>query len=137
MAGRLTLAPRTWTLRSGCRPRTGIAACVPRSGRRRWRHAFLPPVTKDVRLDLVETRTFGSRVTYERLLTDALCASYCSCNHDEAWAPRGLRAARSGVLLALIDNRLPKLSPPSVALGRCESQKAACLSAGTEPGFAM
>ena len=27
---------------------------------------FLPPVTKDVRLDLVETRTFGSRVLYER-----------------------------------------------------------------------
>jgi dihydrofolate reductase len=27
---------------------------------------FLPPVTEDVRLDLVETRTFGSRVTYER-----------------------------------------------------------------------
>ena len=27
---------------------------------------FLPPVTKDVRLELVETRTFGSRVIYER-----------------------------------------------------------------------
>jgi dihydrofolate reductase len=27
---------------------------------------FLPPVTQDVRLDLVETRTFGSRVIYER-----------------------------------------------------------------------
>ena len=27
---------------------------------------FLPPVTKDLRLDLVETRTFGSRVIYER-----------------------------------------------------------------------
>ncbi len=27
---------------------------------------FLPPVTKDVRLDLVETRTFGSHVIYER-----------------------------------------------------------------------
>ena len=27
---------------------------------------FLPPVTKDVRLDLVETRTFGARVIYER-----------------------------------------------------------------------
>ena len=27
---------------------------------------FLPPVTQDVRLDLVETRTFGSRVVYER-----------------------------------------------------------------------
>jgi len=27
---------------------------------------FLPPVTKDIRLDLVETRTFGSRVIYER-----------------------------------------------------------------------
>jgi dihydrofolate reductase len=27
---------------------------------------FLPPVTAEVRLDLVETRTFGSRVIYER-----------------------------------------------------------------------
>ena len=27
---------------------------------------FLPPVTRDLPLDLVETRTFGSRVVYER-----------------------------------------------------------------------
>ncbi|MGO9971740.1 MAG: dihydrofolate reductase family protein [Solirubrobacteraceae bacterium] len=27
---------------------------------------FLPPVTENLRLDLVETRTFGSRVIYER-----------------------------------------------------------------------
>ena len=27
---------------------------------------FLPPVTEDIVLDLVETRTFGSRVIYER-----------------------------------------------------------------------
>jgi len=27
---------------------------------------YLPPVTEDVQLDLVETRTFGSRVIYER-----------------------------------------------------------------------
>ncbi|MGW7409485.1 dihydrofolate reductase family protein [Streptomyces sp. NPDC054833] len=27
---------------------------------------FLPPVTEDIRLDLVEARTFGSRVIYER-----------------------------------------------------------------------
>jgi dihydrofolate reductase len=27
---------------------------------------FLPPVTEDLRLDLFETRTFGSRVVYER-----------------------------------------------------------------------
>ena len=27
---------------------------------------FLPPVTKDVQLELIETRTFGSRVIYER-----------------------------------------------------------------------
>ena len=26
---------------------------------------FLPPVTEDVPLDLIETRTFGSRVIYE------------------------------------------------------------------------
>jgi hypothetical protein len=26
----------------------------------------LPPVTEDVPLDLIETRTFGSRVIYER-----------------------------------------------------------------------
>jgi riboflavin biosynthesis pyrimidine reductase len=28
---------------------------------------FLPPVTDHVPLDLIETRTFGSRVMYERL----------------------------------------------------------------------
>ena len=27
---------------------------------------FLPPITEDVLLDLIETRTFGSRVVYER-----------------------------------------------------------------------
>jgi hypothetical protein len=27
---------------------------------------LLPPVTEDVALDLIETRTFGSRVIYER-----------------------------------------------------------------------
>jgi dihydrofolate reductase len=27
---------------------------------------FLPPVTEDIPLDLIETRTFGSRVIYER-----------------------------------------------------------------------
>ncbi|MDQ3052769.1 MAG: dihydrofolate reductase, partial [Actinomycetota bacterium] len=27
---------------------------------------FLPPVTEHIRLDLVETRTFDSRVIYER-----------------------------------------------------------------------
>ena len=27
---------------------------------------FLPPVTEDVPLDLIETRMFGSRVIYER-----------------------------------------------------------------------
>ena len=27
---------------------------------------FLPPVTEDVPLDLIETRTLGSRVIYER-----------------------------------------------------------------------
>jgi dihydrofolate reductase len=27
---------------------------------------FLPPVTEDIRLELVETRTFGARVIYER-----------------------------------------------------------------------
>ena len=27
---------------------------------------FLPPVTEDVPLDLIETRTFGARVVYER-----------------------------------------------------------------------
>jgi len=31
---------------------------------------FLPPVTKDVRLVLVETRTFGSRTIYERYRCD-------------------------------------------------------------------
>jgi dihydrofolate reductase len=27
---------------------------------------FLPPVTEDIPLELIETRTFGSRVIYER-----------------------------------------------------------------------
>ncbi len=27
---------------------------------------FVPPVTRDVPLELLETRTFGSRVIYER-----------------------------------------------------------------------
>ena len=27
---------------------------------------YMPPVTEDIRLDLIETRTFGSRVIYER-----------------------------------------------------------------------
>ncbi len=27
---------------------------------------FLPPVTEDVPLDVIETRTFGSRLIYER-----------------------------------------------------------------------
>ena len=27
---------------------------------------YLPPVTEDIRLDLIETRTFDSRVIYER-----------------------------------------------------------------------
>ena len=31
---------------------------------------FLPPVIEDVRLELVETRTFGSRVIYERYRRD-------------------------------------------------------------------
>jgi hypothetical protein len=30
------------------------------------RHALLPRVTEDLALDLIETRTFGSRVIYER-----------------------------------------------------------------------
>ena len=37
--------------------------------RRQWpydRLDHLPPVTEDVPLDLVETRTFGSRVIFER-----------------------------------------------------------------------
>jgi hypothetical protein len=28
--------------------------------------AYLPPVTEDIRLDLIESRTFDSRVIYER-----------------------------------------------------------------------
>jgi dihydrofolate reductase len=31
---------------------------------------YLPPVTEDIRLDLIETRTFGSRVIYERYQRD-------------------------------------------------------------------
>jgi dihydrofolate reductase len=42
---------------------------------------FLPPVTEDVALDLIETRTFGSRVLYER---------YRRARHESAPA-RGIR----------------------------------------------
>src|SRR4051812_32509621 len=35
-------------------------------GHWRWQRPFLPPVTDDIALDLIETRTFGSRVIYER-----------------------------------------------------------------------
>jgi hypothetical protein len=42
------------------------AAHVPLSGRRGGGTPFLPPVTEDIPLDLVETRTLGSRVIYER-----------------------------------------------------------------------
>src|SRR5215218_5625956 len=42
------------------------AAHVSLSGRRRWRHAVPAAVTEQVPLDLIETRTFGSRVIYER-----------------------------------------------------------------------
>ena len=35
---------------------------------------YLPPVTEDVRLDLVETRTFGSRVIFERYRRTAASA---------------------------------------------------------------
>src|SRR5215208_6037803 len=37
---------------------------------------YLPPVTEDIRLDLIETRTFGSRVIYERYqrVRGVLCA---------------------------------------------------------------
>lgn len=35
---------------------------------------FLPPVTEAIRLDLIETRTFGSPVIYERY----------RCAHDES-----------------------------------------------------
>jgi dihydrofolate reductase len=37
---------------------------------------FLPPVTEDVPLDLIETRTFGSRVIYERYGRTALSRRY-------------------------------------------------------------
>jgi len=40
-----------------------------RSGRvvrRRGGTPFLPPVTENIRLDMIATRTFGSRVIYER-----------------------------------------------------------------------
>jgi dihydrofolate reductase len=40
---------------------------------------FLPPVTEDVPLDLIETRTFGSRVIYER---------YGSARDTSARSPR-------------------------------------------------
>ena len=51
---------------------------------------FLPPVTEDVLLDLIETRTFGSRVIYERY-GRARDESGCDCR------PSRQRLARPGV----------------------------------------
>jgi dihydrofolate reductase len=41
-------------------------AHVPQSRRRRRGTPFLPPVTEDIALNLIETGTFGSRVIYKR-----------------------------------------------------------------------
>jgi RibD C-terminal domain len=54
---------------------------------------FLPPVTEDVRLNLVETRTFGSRVVYERLGAPAMSRTDT--------AVRVIRASPHRVLAAL------------------------------------
>ena len=43
---------------------SGVSRSITSSGRADW--PFLPPVTDDIALDLIETRTFGSRVIYER-----------------------------------------------------------------------
>jgi hypothetical protein len=53
--------------RGGCRawPHRR-AAHVPQSGVLGGGTPFLPPVTEDIALVLVETRTFASRVIYER-----------------------------------------------------------------------
>ena len=54
--------------RRGRQPQPGLSHADlldERVGGRLW-HAVLPPVTEDVQLDLIETRTFGSRVIYER-----------------------------------------------------------------------
>jgi hypothetical protein len=67
-----------WRLGAAKHPQPGLAAAAIELGLvdelRMFRNPvvvgggtpFLPPVTEDVRLDLVETRTFGSRVIYER-----------------------------------------------------------------------
>jgi hypothetical protein len=44
----------------------GVPKGVPTSHGASGGTPFLPPVTEAVPLDLIETRTFGSRVIYER-----------------------------------------------------------------------
>jgi hypothetical protein len=57
---------------------------------------FLPPVAEDVPLDLIETRTFGSRVIYAMTRTD-------TSNGALIYAGRSRRAAaRSGNTLATL-----------------------------------
>ena len=50
------------TMNSG----SSTSCAFPLSGRHRSRHAVLPPVPEHVPLELIDTRTFGSRVIYER-----------------------------------------------------------------------
>jgi dihydrofolate reductase len=56
---------------------------------------FLPPVTDDVPLDLIETRTFGSRVIYERYGAPAMSRTDT--------AVRVIRAPPDRVFAALTD----------------------------------
>jgi hypothetical protein len=52
--------------KSGSADATHALPCASRLGGVGGGAPFLPPVNEGVRLDLVETRTFGSRVIYER-----------------------------------------------------------------------
>jgi hypothetical protein len=64
--GRLDRRRRPGRGSDRARPR-GRASHLPQSGASSGGGTpFLPPVTEGIQLDLVETRTFGSRVIYER-----------------------------------------------------------------------
>ena len=54
---------------SAATPRLRVASAHRWGASSRWRRRWPPPlspITEDVPLDLIETRTFGSRVIYER-----------------------------------------------------------------------
>ena len=65
---------------------------------------FLPPVTGDVRLDLVETRTFGSCVIYERFGRARDESDYTSAvgRCPTRWVLRTMERPQVGVAMVVL-----------------------------------